>query len=156
MRPFGCLVTILNTLDSLDAAFDENEPEFEGRKPESEVNVSPSSSAQSKKHDDKTKREAKGKNYVESLTGYRNLSAEFKDFSDNSINEDNVVGTLVPAVGQLSHNSTNTFSDVGPSNATARTKRMKEALWSGTKLDLLHKDTLGRKELIMKKSLLQL
>nr|GEV48786.1 hypothetical protein [Tanacetum cinerariifolium] len=44
-----------------DAAFDEKEPEFEGRKPESEVNVSPSSSAQSKKHDDKTKRKAKGK-----------------------------------------------------------------------------------------------
>nr|GEX48743.1 ribonuclease H-like domain-containing protein [Tanacetum cinerariifolium] len=37
------------------------EPEFEGRKPESEVHVSSSSSAQSKKHDDKTKREAKGK-----------------------------------------------------------------------------------------------
>nr|GEX12018.1 hypothetical protein [Tanacetum cinerariifolium] len=44
-----------------DAAFDEKEPEFKGRKPESEVNVSPSSSAQSKKHDDKTKRKAKGK-----------------------------------------------------------------------------------------------
>nr|GEU95627.1 putative ribonuclease H-like domain-containing protein [Tanacetum cinerariifolium] len=41
------------------AAFDEKEPEFEGRKPESKVHVSPSSSAQSKKHDDKTKREAK-------------------------------------------------------------------------------------------------
>nr|GEV71884.1 retrovirus-related Pol polyprotein from transposon TNT 1-94 [Tanacetum cinerariifolium] len=36
------------------AAFDE-------KKPESEVNVSPSSSAESKKQDDKTKREAKGK-----------------------------------------------------------------------------------------------
>nr|GEZ81787.1 putative ribonuclease H-like domain-containing protein [Tanacetum cinerariifolium]GFA32838.1 putative ribonuclease H-like domain-containing protein [Tanacetum cinerariifolium] len=44
-----------------DAAFDEKELEFEGRKPESEVNVSLSNSAQSKKHDDKTKREAKGK-----------------------------------------------------------------------------------------------
>nr|GEW34471.1 retrovirus-related Pol polyprotein from transposon TNT 1-94 [Tanacetum cinerariifolium] len=44
-----------------DAAFDKKEPEFKGRKPESEVNVSPSSSAQSKKHDDKTKRDAKGK-----------------------------------------------------------------------------------------------
>nr|GEV61089.1 putative ribonuclease H-like domain-containing protein [Tanacetum cinerariifolium] len=70
-----------------DAAFDEKEPEFEGRNPESEVNVSPSSSAQSKKHDNKTKREAKGKSHVESLTGYRNLSAEFKDFFDNNINE---------------------------------------------------------------------
>nr|GEU97754.1 hypothetical protein [Tanacetum cinerariifolium] len=101
-----------------DAAFVEKEPEFEGRKPESEVNASPSSSAQSKKHDDKIKREAKGKSPVESLIGYRNLSAEFENFSDNSINKDNAVGTLVPAVGQISTNSTNTFSDVGPSNAT--------------------------------------
>nr|GEX35514.1 putative ribonuclease H-like domain-containing protein [Tanacetum cinerariifolium] len=45
-----------------DAAFDEKEPEFEGKKPQSEVNVSPSSSAQSKKHDDKTKKETKSKN----------------------------------------------------------------------------------------------
>nr|GEY14831.1 hypothetical protein [Tanacetum cinerariifolium] len=161
MRPFGCLVTILNTLDSLgkfdgkvdegflvgysvsskafrvfnsktrivqetlhvnflenkpnvpekareesdqqyvlfhvrcsgftnlqntngDAAFDEKEPEFDEKKHEYEVNVSPSSSAQSKKHDDKTKKEAKGK---------------------------------IPVVGQISLNSTNTFSAAGPSNA---------------------------------------
>nr|GEU97755.1 hypothetical protein [Tanacetum cinerariifolium] len=100
-----------------DDAFVKKEPEFEGRKPESEVNISPSSSAQLKKHDDKTKRVAKGKSYVESLTGYRNLSAEFEDFSDNIINEDNAAGTLVPAIGQISTNSTNTFSAVGPSNA---------------------------------------
>nr|GEU94616.1 hypothetical protein [Tanacetum cinerariifolium] len=93
-----------------DAAFDEKEHEFKGTKPESEVHVSPSSSAQSKKHDDKTKREAKGKSLVESLTGYRNLSAEFEDFSDNSINKDNAAGTLVLVVGKLSPNSTNTFS----------------------------------------------
>nr|GEW37920.1 putative ribonuclease H-like domain-containing protein [Tanacetum cinerariifolium] len=80
-----------------DVVFDEKEHEFEGRKPESEVNVSPSSSAQLMKHNDKTKREAKGKSPVESLTGYRNLSAEFKDFSDNRINEDNAADTLVPA-----------------------------------------------------------
>nr|GFB65518.1 hypothetical protein [Tanacetum cinerariifolium] len=72
-----------------DAAFDKKEHEFDEKKPESEVNVSPSSSAQSKKHDDKTKKEAKGKNPVESLIGYRNLNAEFEDFSDNSINEVN-------------------------------------------------------------------
>nr|GEW21284.1 hypothetical protein [Tanacetum cinerariifolium] len=102
-----------------DAAFDEKEPEFEGRKPESEVNVSPSSSAQSKKHDDKTKKKAKGKSLVESLTGYRNLSAEFEDLFKNNINEDNAAGTLVPAVGQLSLNSTNTFSAAGLSNAAA-------------------------------------
>nr|GEW76526.1 putative ribonuclease H-like domain-containing protein [Tanacetum cinerariifolium] len=93
-----------------DVAFDKKEHEFKGRKPESEVNVSPSSSAQSNKHDDKTEREAKGKSPVKSLTRYRNLSAEFEDFFDNSINEDNAAGTLVPAVRQLSPNSTNTFS----------------------------------------------
>nr|GEX49845.1 hypothetical protein [Tanacetum cinerariifolium] len=109
---------IINKLNTDgDAAFDEKEPKFKGRKHESEVNVSPSSSAQSKKHDDKTKREAKGKSPVESLIGYRNLSAEFEDFSNNNINEDNAAGTLVPAVGQISPNSTNTFSVAGPSNA---------------------------------------
>nr|GEU82677.1 retrovirus-related Pol polyprotein from transposon TNT 1-94 [Tanacetum cinerariifolium] len=74
-----------------DAAFDEKEREFQGTKPESEVNVSLSSSAQSKKHDNKTKKEAKGKSHVDSLIGYRNLSADVEDFSDNSINEDNAV-----------------------------------------------------------------
>nr|GEX67760.1 hypothetical protein [Tanacetum cinerariifolium] len=44
-----------------DVAFDGKEPEFDEKKPEFEVIVSPSSSAQSKKQDDKTKREAKGK-----------------------------------------------------------------------------------------------
>nr|GEV92417.1 ribonuclease H-like domain, reverse transcriptase, RNA-dependent DNA polymerase [Tanacetum cinerariifolium] len=94
-----------------DAAFEVKEPEFKGRKPQSEVYVSPSSSAQTKKHDDKTKREAKGKSHVESLIGYKNLSAEFKDFSDNSINEVNVVDSLVPAVGPTHEKSSyvNTF-----------------------------------------------
>nr|GFC10148.1 hypothetical protein [Tanacetum cinerariifolium] len=64
-------------------------------------------------HDDKTKREAKGKSPAEFLTGYRNLSAEFEHFSDNSINEDS------PTHGKLSSNSTNTFSTAGPSNAVA-------------------------------------
>nr|GFA45326.1 putative reverse transcriptase, RNA-dependent DNA polymerase [Tanacetum cinerariifolium] len=72
-----------------DDTFDEKAFDFNEEKPESEVNVSPSSSAQAKKHDDKTKKEAKGKSHVESFTRYRNLSAEFEDFFDNIINEDN-------------------------------------------------------------------
>nr|GEZ86860.1 hypothetical protein [Tanacetum cinerariifolium] len=83
---------------------------FDAKKLESKVIVSPSSSAQSKKLDDKTKREAKGKSPIESFTGYRDLSAEFEDCSDNSINEVNAAGTLVLTVGQNSLNSTNTFS----------------------------------------------
>nr|GFA29849.1 hypothetical protein [Tanacetum cinerariifolium] len=103
-----------NTID--DVAFKVKEPEFEGNKPESELHVSLTNSAKTKKHDDKTTKEAKGKSHVELSTGYRNLSAEFEDFSENSVNEVNAVSTLVPTVGQIFTNSTNTFSDVGPSN----------------------------------------
>nr|GEW40723.1 hypothetical protein [Tanacetum cinerariifolium] len=69
-----------------DATFNGKEPKFDEKKPESEVNVSPSSSAQSRKQDDKTRKEAKGK---------------------------------IPTVGKISPNSTNTFSAVGSSNAAA-------------------------------------
>nr|GFA92844.1 ribonuclease H-like domain, reverse transcriptase, RNA-dependent DNA polymerase [Tanacetum cinerariifolium] len=75
-----------------DASFDGKEHEFDEKKPESEVNVSPSS--------------------------------KFEDLSDNSINEVNAVGTLVPTVGQISPNNINTFSAAGPSNtATSPTYR---------------------------------
>nr|GEY12487.1 retrovirus-related Pol polyprotein from transposon TNT 1-94 [Tanacetum cinerariifolium] len=93
-----------------DAAFDGKEHDFDAKKPKSEISVSPSSSAQLRKQDDKTKKEAKGNGHVKSFTGYRDLSAEFKDCSDNSINEINTAGTIVPTVGQNSLNSTNTFS----------------------------------------------
>nr|GEW04083.1 putative ribonuclease H-like domain-containing protein [Tanacetum cinerariifolium] len=98
MRPFGCPVTILNTLYSLgkfkgkvdegflvgysnydgDVAFDGKEHDIDGKKPQSEVILSPSNSAQSKKQDDKTKKEAKGKSPVESFTGYRDLVKSLK------------------------------------------------------------------------------
>nr|GEV28385.1 uncharacterized mitochondrial protein AtMg00810-like [Tanacetum cinerariifolium] len=118
MRPFGCLVTILNTLDSLgkfkgkvdegflvvysvnskafknhdgDAAFDEKDHDFDAKKPEFEV--------------------------ILSLSRYRDLNTEFEDCSDNSSNEVNTAGSIVPTIWQNSFNSTNTFSAVGPSNA---------------------------------------
>nr|GFC05699.1 hypothetical protein [Tanacetum cinerariifolium] len=56
---------------------------------------------------------------VESFTGYRDLSDEFEDCSDNNINEVNATGTIVPIVGQHSPNSTNTFSVAGLSNNAA-------------------------------------
>nr|GEV64119.1 putative ribonuclease H-like domain-containing protein [Tanacetum cinerariifolium] len=74
--------------------------------------------AQLRKQDDKTKKEAKGKSPVESVTGYRDLNAEFEDCSDNSSNEVNAAGSIVFTVGQNSLNSTNTLSDAGLSNAT--------------------------------------
>nr|GEY42130.1 ribonuclease H-like domain-containing protein [Tanacetum cinerariifolium] len=178
MRPFGCLVSILNTLDPLGRRptwlFDidtltqsmnyqpivaENQPNssagiqeyfdadkawkgnvqqyvlfplwstcskdphntdvdtiFEVKEPESAVHVSPSSCDKTKKHDDKTKREAKGKSHVELSTGVRNLSKEFEDFSSDTTNGVNAASTPVPFVQLHSTNSTNTFSAAGPSN----------------------------------------
>nr|GEW08845.1 hypothetical protein [Tanacetum cinerariifolium] len=81
-----------NKPNIVDAIFDGKEPDFDVKMPESEVNVSPSSSAQSRKKDDKNKKDAKGKIPVESFIGYKDLSAEFKDCSDNSINEVNAAG----------------------------------------------------------------
>nr|GFA02783.1 putative ribonuclease H-like domain-containing protein [Tanacetum cinerariifolium] len=71
-----------------DVAFDGKEHDSDTKKPESEVNVSPSNSAQSGKQDDKTKKKAKGKSHVESSTGNRHLNAEFEDCSDNNKLED--------------------------------------------------------------------
>nr|GEY04503.1 putative ribonuclease H-like domain-containing protein [Tanacetum cinerariifolium] len=82
-----------------DATFKVKEPEFEVEKPESKVYVSPSSSAQTKKH----------------------------DFFDNSINEVNAASTTVPVVGKISTNSTNTFSVVEPSNTVDSLTRRKSS-----------------------------
>nr|GEV01854.1 hypothetical protein [Tanacetum cinerariifolium] len=77
------------TNSGVDATFDGKDHDFDAKKHESEVVVSSRSSAQSRKQDDKTKKEAKGKSPVESFTGYRDLNAEFEDCSDNSSNEVN-------------------------------------------------------------------
>nr|GEW09871.1 hypothetical protein [Tanacetum cinerariifolium] len=114
-----------------DTTFEVNEPEFKGKKPELEAHVSLSSGAKIKKHDDKTKKEAKGKSHVELLTGFRNLSEEFEDLSDDSINEVNVASTPVLAVGQISTNNTNTFSVAGPSN-TAVSPTLRESSYMDT------------------------
>nr|GEZ71317.1 putative ribonuclease H-like domain-containing protein [Tanacetum cinerariifolium] len=99
-----------------DAAFDGKEHGFDVKKPESKVILSLSSNAQSKEQDDKTMKEAKGKNHVESVTGYSDLNAEFQDCFENSSNEVTTASSTVPTVGQNSLNNTNTFSAVGLSN----------------------------------------
>nr|GEU84556.1 putative ribonuclease H-like domain-containing protein [Tanacetum cinerariifolium] len=111
MRPFGCLVTILNTLDPLgkfqrkvdegflvgysnnakDAAFDGKEHVFDEKKPESKVILSLSNR-------------------------YRDLNAEFQDCSENNSNEVNAASSTVPTVWQNSLTSTNNFSAACPSN----------------------------------------
>nr|GEV58257.1 hypothetical protein [Tanacetum cinerariifolium] len=74
-----------------DTTFEVKENKFEVEKLESEVHVSPSSRVQK-------------------------LIKEFEGFTDNNTNKVNAASTPVPAVGQISTNSTNTFSVTGPSN----------------------------------------
>nr|GEU35408.1 hypothetical protein [Tanacetum cinerariifolium] len=70
-----------------DAAFDGKEHEVDTKKPESAVNVSPSS--------------------------------KFEDHSDNSSNDVNAAGSIVPTSRQNSSNSTNPFSAACPLNTNA-------------------------------------
>nr|GEU55476.1 hypothetical protein [Tanacetum cinerariifolium] len=69
-----------------DDAFEVKEHEFDGKKPEFEVHLSPSSR-------------------------YRNLSTEFEDFSDNIINEDNAANSLVPTAGKSSYMDPSQYTD---------------------------------------------
>nr|GEU38623.1 putative ribonuclease H-like domain-containing protein [Tanacetum cinerariifolium] len=92
-----------------DAAFDDKENE-------SEVHVSPSSSDKTKKHDEKAKREAKGKSPIDLSTGVRDLSDEFEEFFVNNTNKVNAASAPVTAVSLNSTNSTNSFNAAGPFN----------------------------------------
>nr|GEW19374.1 ribonuclease H-like domain-containing protein [Tanacetum cinerariifolium] len=89
---------------------------FDVKEPESAVYVSPRSYVKTKKHDDKTTREAKDKSLVEFFTRVRDLSDDFEELFDNSTNGVNATSTLVTVVGPNSTNSTNTFSATGPTN----------------------------------------
>nr|GEV33422.1 hypothetical protein [Tanacetum cinerariifolium] len=129
MRPFGCFVTILNTLDPLgkfDGKADEGflvgysnidvDAAFDVKENENKVHVSPCSSDKPKKHDEKAKREAKGKSHVDLSIGVRDLSDEFKEFSVNSTNRVNAARAPVTAVGPNPTNSINNFNVASPSD----------------------------------------
>nr|GEV73546.1 hypothetical protein [Tanacetum cinerariifolium] len=141
MGPFGCPVTILNTLDPLgkfDGKADEgflvgysvnckafrvfNNPHntdddvadatFDVKENKNDVNVyaNGSDKTNNKKHDEKAKRDNKGKSPVDSLIGVRDLRAEFEEFSFNSSNRVTAVSALVNAVRPNTTNSTNSFN----------------------------------------------
>nr|GFB27480.1 ribonuclease H-like domain-containing protein [Tanacetum cinerariifolium] len=168
MRPFGCPVTILNTLDPLskfqgkvdegflvgysvcsfgpallfdidsltrtmnyhpviaenqtntnaDALVDEKEHDDDIQKSVSPSIHSLSSGAQTRKQGDKTENKDNGKSLVVTITGFRDLNAEFEECNNNSSNGVNVVSSSVSTVGHNFINSTNDFSAAGPSNAT--------------------------------------
>nr|GEW23799.1 putative ribonuclease H-like domain-containing protein [Tanacetum cinerariifolium] len=174
MRPFGCPVTILNTLDplgkfqgkvnegflvgysvcskafrvfnsrtrivqeTLHVNFMENKPNVAGSGPAwlfdidsltqtmnyHPKSVSPdihssSSGAQTRKQGDKTENKDKGKSPVVTITGFRDLNAEFEECTNNSSNRVNAANSLVSAAGQNCINNTNDFSATGPFNTAA-------------------------------------
>nr|GEY28155.1 hypothetical protein [Tanacetum cinerariifolium] len=79
-----------------------------------EVHVSPRSSYKPKKHDNKEKREDKGKNHVDLSARVRDLIDGFEEFSVNSTNRVNAFSASVTAVGQITTNSTKSFNAASP------------------------------------------
>nr|GFB21655.1 hypothetical protein [Tanacetum cinerariifolium] len=89
---------------------------FDVYKNENKVHVFPSERDKTKKHDDKAKRDDKGKSPIGSPTGVRELRAEFEEFSTNSTNRVNAASALVTAVGRTPVNNTNSFNTASPSD----------------------------------------
>nr|GEY47525.1 copia protein [Tanacetum cinerariifolium] len=63
-----------------------------------------------KKHDEKAKREAKGKSHVDISIGVKDFRDEFEKISVNSINRVNAASAPVTAVGPNPTTSTNGFN----------------------------------------------
>nr|GFA73919.1 retrovirus-related Pol polyprotein from transposon TNT 1-94 [Tanacetum cinerariifolium] len=171
MRPFGCLVTILNTLYPLgkfqgkvdegflvgyyvcsfqdsekagkegtntyvlfpvlsdgstnsqnnnkDALVDGKEHDADIQKSVSPDIHSSSSGSQTRKQGDKTENKDNGKSPVVTITGFRDLNAEFEECTNNNSNGVNAASTSVSIAGHNFINSTNDFSAAGPSNTAA-------------------------------------
>nr|GFA14009.1 hypothetical protein [Tanacetum cinerariifolium] len=81
-----------------------------------------SSGAQIRKQGDKTENKDKGKSPVVTITGFRDLNEEFEECTNNSNNGVNAASSSVSTAGHNFINSTNDFSDAGPSNAVASKK----------------------------------
>nr|GEY86644.1 hypothetical protein [Tanacetum cinerariifolium] len=90
--------------------------EHDAEKPESAVNLSPSSSAQSGRQDDITKKKDKGKSPVEYFTGNKDSYVDSEDYSKDSNNNVSAASPIVSTAGQNYSNSTNPISAAGPSN----------------------------------------
>nr|GEX13509.1 hypothetical protein [Tanacetum cinerariifolium] len=74
---------------------------FEVKENKNDVHVSAieSDKTDKKKHDEKAKRDDKGKSHVDSIKGVNDLRAEFEEFSFNNTNRVNAVSEPVNAAG---------------------------------------------------------
>nr|GFB79963.1 hypothetical protein TSUD_135330 [Tanacetum cinerariifolium] len=101
-----------------DALVDGNKHDDDIQKSMSPDIHSSSSGAQTRKQGDKTENKDKGNSPVVTITGFRDLNAEFKECNNNSSNGVNAASSLVSTARQNSINNTNDFSVDGPSNAS--------------------------------------
>nr|GEW44301.1 ribonuclease H-like domain-containing protein [Tanacetum cinerariifolium] len=141
MRPFGCLVTILNTLDPL-GKFQEKVDEgflvgysmcssgpawlfdidsltrtmnYHSVITENQTN---SHTVMLNQGNKVTRLRIRIRvRVVVTITGFRDLNAEFEECTNNSSNEVNAGSSSVSTAGHIFINSTNDFSVAGPSNA---------------------------------------
>nr|GFD34125.1 hypothetical protein [Tanacetum cinerariifolium] len=100
-----------------DALVDGKEHDDDIQKSVSPDIHSSSIDAQTRKQGDKTENKDKGKSHVVTITGFRDLNAEFKEYNNNNSNGVNAASSSVSTVGHNSINNTNDFSAAGPLNA---------------------------------------
>nr|GEZ62961.1 hypothetical protein [Tanacetum cinerariifolium] len=100
-----------------DALVDGKEHDDDIQKSMSPDIHSSSCGDQTRKQGDKAENKDKGKSPAITITGFKDLNKEFKECINNSSNEVNVAGSSVSTAGLNFTNSTNDFSDAGPSNA---------------------------------------
>nr|GEZ73188.1 ribonuclease H-like domain-containing protein [Tanacetum cinerariifolium] len=102
-----------------DALVDRKEHDDDTQKSVSPNIHSSSSGSQSRKQGEKTENKDKGKSHVVTITGFKDLNAEFEECNNNSSNGVNAASSLVSTAGHNFINNTNNFSATGPSNAAA-------------------------------------
>nr|GFB14038.1 hypothetical protein [Tanacetum cinerariifolium] len=136
----------LRSTGSKDPHNTDGDAAFNDKDNESKVYVSPSSSDKPKKHDEKDKREAKGKSLVDLFTGVRDLSDEFEEFFVNSTNRVNAASAPVTAVGPNSTNSTNSFNAAGPFDNVVNMPELEDIVYSDDEEDVGAEDDLSNLE----------
>nr|GFC99865.1 hypothetical protein [Tanacetum cinerariifolium] len=105
-----------NPKNNKDAHTDRKEHDDNIQKFVSLDNHSLSCSDLTREQGNKAENKDNGKSPVVTITGFRDLNKEFAGCINNSSNGVNAAGSLVFAVELNFINSTNNFSDVGPSN----------------------------------------
>nr|GEX04666.1 ribonuclease H-like domain-containing protein [Tanacetum cinerariifolium] len=128
----------------VDAAFDVKENE-------TEVYVSLSGNDKPKKHDEKAKREAKGKSYVDLSIGVKDLRDDCEEFLVNSTNRVNTASAPVTAVGPNPTNITNSFNTASPSDTAFWTTALIKMVNDVVKLQAL----IDRKKVVVTEDIIR-